>query len=128
MVLSAMAVGGGVFESSTVVSLDGTWQFALDPADPATVQMRAAGARTAGTITVPGAWQGQGYGEETTTMYHQYIGVATCKDTCHNTGTHFGRSPPIHHHLTPLFGRSKLPYEPHAAATTTSDAAVRWCY
>ena len=62
---------GDAATTRTVISLDGTWQLALDPSDPATARMNSAGARTAGPITVPGAWQGQGFGEPTTTMFHQ---------------------------------------------------------
>ena len=37
--------------------------------------MAAAGLKTSGPIAVPGAWQQQGFGEETSTMRHQFIGV-----------------------------------------------------
>ena len=50
------------------------WMLALDPTDPATIRMHKAGLKVAGPITVPGAWQNQGFGEETATMKHQWMG------------------------------------------------------
>lgn len=73
-------LGGGCLqlsEARLALSLDGTWQFSLDPANPATQRLTSAGHAVSGEIRVPGAWQGQGYGEETATMKHQYEGVAT---------------------------------------------------
>lgn len=59
------------------LSLDGGgWTLTLDPGNPATARLRAAGRKTNGPITVPGAWEAQGFGEETTQMEHQYIGAA----------------------------------------------------
>ena len=63
-------------------SLDGAaWHLTLDPADPATVRIKLQNGKTAGPVTVPGAWENQGFGEATTTMKHQYIGVGTYQCT-----------------------------------------------
>eukprot|EP01043_Picozoa_sp_COSAG02_P000941 COSAG02_NODE_19_length_53976_cov_37.338512_23_plen_294_part_00 len=60
------------------LSLDGVgWTLTLDAADPATRRIKAAGNKTTGPIVVPGAWEAQGFGEETPTMNNQYIGVGT---------------------------------------------------
>jgi hypothetical protein len=60
------------------LSLDGAgWTLTLDPADPATARIKAAGGKTSGPIVVPGAWEAQGFGEDTPTMKNQYIGVGT---------------------------------------------------
>ena len=59
------------------LSLDGNWSLTLDPLDPATKRMVTAGLKTSGPIAVPGAWQAQGFGEDTATMHHQYMGAAT---------------------------------------------------
>ena len=46
------------------MSLDGgEWQLTLDPQDAATVRMKANGSKVAGPVTVPGAWNAQGFGE-----------------------------------------------------------------
>jgi len=40
----------------------------LDPTDPTVVKMKGAGLKVSGPVMVPGAWQAQGFGEETATM------------------------------------------------------------
>ena len=57
------------------LSLDGMWNFALDPDDRVTKQLAAAGKKINGTIVVPGAWQAQGYGLPSFTMHHAMNGV-----------------------------------------------------
>jgi hypothetical protein len=70
--------GSSTAAASEVLSLDGGgWSLTLHSADPATRRIAAAGGKVSGPITVPGAWQAQGFGEETTQMKHQYIGAAT---------------------------------------------------
>lgn len=62
----------------TSMLLDGDdWQLELDPTDPVTIRLKAAGNKTKGPVSVPGAWQTQGFGEETAALKNQYIGVAT---------------------------------------------------
>eukprot|EP00933_Yihiella_yeosuensis_P027954 TRINITY_DN21763_c2_g1_i1.p1 TRINITY_DN21763_c2_g1~~TRINITY_DN21763_c2_g1_i1.p1 ORF type:complete len:1007 (-),score=161.73 TRINITY_DN21763_c2_g1_i1:231-3251(-) len=58
-----------------VVTLDGQWDFTLDPSNPATKRLAAAKKKVSGGITVPGAWEAQGFGEDTDRMRHQYRGV-----------------------------------------------------
>jgi len=64
-------------EARQTLSLDGSWDFALDQKNPATHRISAAGGKVSGKIEVPGAWQAQGYGEETVALKHQWMGVAT---------------------------------------------------
>jgi beta-galactosidase len=72
----------GSCSSSSVLLLDGEdWHLSLDPANPATKRIAAAGNKTDGAVTVPGAWQAQGFGEDIERMRHQYIGVATYTKT-----------------------------------------------
>lgn len=59
------------------INLEGEWAFALDPSNPTTRKLVKSGGKVEGSIQVPGAWQVQGYGEETATLKHQYIGAAT---------------------------------------------------
>ena len=69
--------GGGPAGGSArkTLNLDGTWTFALDPDDRVTKLLTTAGKKTNGTIAVPGAWQAQGYGQDTFTMHHAMDGV-----------------------------------------------------
>jgi beta-galactosidase len=61
----------------TVVSLDGTWGFQLDPQDIGRKgQWFAAPTTFTNTIRVPGAWQAQGYGEDGPKLRHNYEGKA----------------------------------------------------
>lgn len=79
VVAAAVAPSGG----RQVVSLDGEWQFALlasdtSPGDGDSVcrDGRDSGCGTvlqSGTIQVPGAWEAQGYGNETATMWTQVM-------------------------------------------------------
>ena len=62
-------------QGKKTLSLDGTWNFALDPDNRVTKLLVAGGKKTNGTIVVPGAWQAQGYGQETFTMHHAMDGV-----------------------------------------------------
>ena len=66
----------GCVDAAHRLSLDGQWTLTLDEQDAATKRMAAAGNKTSGPITVPGAWQAQGFGEETEREWHQYMGVA----------------------------------------------------
>eukprot|EP01048_Picozoa_sp_COSAG05_P011543 COSAG05_NODE_1094_length_5906_cov_299.271569_3_plen_328_part_00 len=59
------------------LSLDGQWTLTLDKDDAATKRIVAAGKKIRGPITVPGAWQAQGFGEETEREWHQYVGMAS---------------------------------------------------
>ncbi|MDB6168507.1 MAG: glycoside hydrolase family 2 sugar binding protein [Verrucomicrobia bacterium] len=64
------------------VPLDGAWSFQLDPENVGEKeQWYAAGKKLAGSITVPGAWEAQGYGEETAKMRHNFIGKGWYKRT-----------------------------------------------
>ena len=60
-----------------VASLDGTWQFRLDP-DGAGKDAKwfSADVPFNDAIQVPGAWQAQGYGTETDKLRHAYDGKA----------------------------------------------------
>lgn len=77
-----------------VIDLDGVWQFATDPDEvgeadhwyrpgQAWPKMPRAGyAATAdGRITVPGAWETQGYGEPTEFRFHRFLGQGWYKRT-----------------------------------------------
>jgi beta-galactosidase/beta-glucuronidase len=69
-------------QSRESLSLDGSgWILTLDPSHPTTRRLAARGAKTSGGITVPGAWEAQGFGDETVQMKHQYIGAATYSRT-----------------------------------------------
>ena len=62
-------------ESRDVQSLDGAWTFKLDPSGVGeTEKWYSAVPAFTDTITVPGAWDVQGYGEETDKLRHNYIG------------------------------------------------------
>jgi beta-galactosidase/beta-glucuronidase len=74
--------GGTAAAAVQTMSLDGAdWLLELNPADPAVLRMKAAGNKTKGPISVPGAWQAQGFGEETVALKNQYIGAATYSKT-----------------------------------------------
>lgn len=76
--LSSRQPAGALGTQRQSLSLDGgEWTLTLDPADPATARIKASGGKTTGPIVVPGAWEAQGFGEETTTMKNQFIGVGT---------------------------------------------------
>ncbi len=71
LVCSVVAFTAG----AETIRLDGTWQFKLDPAAAGrTEQWYQPAAAFTDTIVVPGAWDAQGYGEETDKFYHNYIG------------------------------------------------------
>ena len=59
MLLLHAASGSGVSPGRQSTSLDGTWQFKLVNPDAST---------QVGSILVPGSWEAQGYGNETTQM------------------------------------------------------------
>jgi hypothetical protein len=64
----------------TVVSLDGKWDFQLDPKDAGrSGQWFAKQVAFTHAIEVPGAWQAQGYGEEGDKLRHNYEGKAWYK-------------------------------------------------
>ena len=57
------------------LSLDGQWQFQLDPnAVGQTERWFDSHSPFTGHIVVPGAWDAQGYGEETEKLHHNYVG------------------------------------------------------
>ena len=57
------------------VSLDGTWEFRLDPAGSGeAARWFEAKARFERKITVPGAWGAQGYGTAATKVRHHFVG------------------------------------------------------
>ena len=69
------------------VNLDGTWQFATDPGDRGEAErwyraevslprmpLPGYAATADGRITVPGAWDNQGYGGETDKVRHNFVG------------------------------------------------------
>jgi len=64
----------------TAISLDGTWDFRLDPGDAGRSEKWFTG-RVAftNTIRVPGAWQAQGYGTDGDKLRHNYEGKAWYK-------------------------------------------------
>ncbi len=63
-------------EDRAVLSLDGEWEFQLDLEDNGEASGWSAGEKAfSGGIGVPGAWDAQGYGEETDKLRHQFIGV-----------------------------------------------------
>ncbi len=64
----------------TVVSLDGRWDFRLDPQDVGrSEQWFTSQVPFTNTITVPGAWQAQGYGKDGDKLWHNYEGKAWYK-------------------------------------------------
>lgn len=68
--------------SRPTVALDGTWSFRLDPDSVGEKeQWYATPQALPGTITVPGAWDAQGYGPETPKMRHNFIGKGWYKRT-----------------------------------------------
>src|SRR2546421_5939003 len=63
-----------------LTSLDGRWDFQLDPQDLGRArEWFAAQVPFTNTIQVPGAWQAQGYGAETEKLRHHYVGQAWYK-------------------------------------------------
>ena len=81
------------------LSLDGQWTLTLDEDDAATKRMAAAGNKTSGPITVPGAWQAQGFGEETERAWHQYMGVSLVGRPSDGNGLFYvGGSVVLDHH------------------------------
>ncbi len=79
-VFTAASLPAGAAEAAAgraVLSLDGTWQFRLDP-DGAGREAKwfSADAAFGDTIQVPGAWQAQGYGAESDKLRHSYDGKA----------------------------------------------------
>jgi beta-galactosidase/beta-glucuronidase len=76
--LFVCVVGAARTAQQPWLSLDGPqWTLTLDKDDAATKRIAAAGNKTTGPITVPGAWQAQGFGEETEREWHQYVGMAS---------------------------------------------------
>jgi beta-galactosidase len=64
----------------TVVSLDGKWDFQLDPQGTGRgAQWFAERVAFTNTIQVPGAWQAQGYGSDGEKLRHNYEGKAWYK-------------------------------------------------
>ena len=55
--LAFLGVGFLSCEARLRFSLDGSWDFALDAANPTTQRLSAVGGRVGGSIEVPGAWQ-----------------------------------------------------------------------
>lgn len=88
---AGMTVRGGWFANKpatrAVLSLDGVWNFATDPANcgekekwylPATklptMPLPGYAPTADGTIQVPGIWDNQGYGTETDKVRHNFVG------------------------------------------------------
>ncbi len=64
------------------LSLDGQWSFQLDPEKLGEKeQWYAEGKKLPDSINVPGAWDAQGYGQETAKMRHNFIGAGWYKRT-----------------------------------------------
>jgi beta-galactosidase len=64
----------------TVISLDGKWNFRLDPQDLGQDQQWfTKSVAFTNTIIVPGAWQAQGYGKDGDKLHHNYEGKAWYK-------------------------------------------------
>jgi hypothetical protein len=62
--------------------LDGQWDFQLDPNNGGeTERWYGDGKKLADSITVPGAWDAQGFGAETEKMKHNFIGKGWYKRT-----------------------------------------------
>lgn len=63
-------------EGRATFSLDGAWEFQLDPERQGEANGWASGEEAfSGRVGVPGAWDAQGFGEETDKLRHQFIGV-----------------------------------------------------
>ncbi len=63
--------------SRATLSLDGTWNFRLDPNEVGEGQQWPnAGVSFPDRIQVPGAWDAQGFGAETEKLKHNYVGKA----------------------------------------------------
>ena len=77
LLLFAPTANGG---ERAVVSLDGRWQFQLDPQDQGRNQLWfSPRVPFTNSIRVPGAWQAQGYGTESDKLRHSYVGKAWYK-------------------------------------------------
>ncbi|HYD83015.1 MAG TPA: hypothetical protein VEA63_03160, partial [Opitutus sp.] len=78
-VLATFAVRASTSDASPRTSslLDGRWEFQLDP-DSVGIDQQwfAEGRPFPDHITVPGAWDAQGFGPETAKMRHNHIGKA----------------------------------------------------
>ncbi|MFH1743684.1 MAG: sugar-binding domain-containing protein [bacterium] len=78
LILSAVAVAAS--SGRPVQSLDGTWNFKIDPSDSGVQgQWYLPEFRFADKIQVPGAWDAQGYGSATDKLHHNYVGKAWYK-------------------------------------------------
>jgi len=72
--LISLAAAAGAAGRPTI-SLDGTWQFKLDPKEEGEKeQWFDAKAPFDSTIQVPGAWDAQGFGAETPKLKHNFVG------------------------------------------------------
>ncbi len=72
----------GLPTARPVLSLDGEWQFRLDPQDAGDRAGWADGeVDFADRIQVPGAWDAQGFGEPTDKLHHNHIGKAWYRRT-----------------------------------------------
>ena len=58
-----------------VLNLDGPWAFRMDPANAGEAEQWYANTVSfPDTILVPGAWEAQGFGDETEKLHHHFIG------------------------------------------------------
>jgi beta-galactosidase/beta-glucuronidase len=124
--LPALAQGSG-----NRLSLDGQWTLTLDKNDPATKRIAAAGNRTTGSVVVPGAWQAQGFGEETEREWHQYMGVASYERsvTVPNAMTAGGRSvwlmaENVHRSVKLLVGAARTQIDQHEGYLTRMETDI----
>jgi len=75
ILMVCLAVGSAVAAGRATMPLDGAWQFKLDPADAGEkARWFDATAPFDDTITVPGAWDAQGFGSETPKLRHNFVG------------------------------------------------------
>lgn len=73
--LFSLAVLPTFGEERPAFSLDGSWAFRMDPANAGeTEQWYSDTVPFTDTIQVPGAWEAQGFGEETDKLNHHFIG------------------------------------------------------
>lgn len=74
LLLTCVCVAGAEVPRQTL-SLDGQWEFQLDPNNRGEAeQWYAGGKKLSDKIKVPGAWDAQGFGPETEKMRHNFIG------------------------------------------------------
>ncbi len=74
-ILLDLASSAFAVEARPSLSLDGAWTFRMDPQNIGeTEEWYSDGTFFSDSIKVPGAWDAQGYGEETEKLQHSFIG------------------------------------------------------